>query len=157
MQPLDFNETLEKNQNGKYSRMLCPVFITPWKQHSTKQQLYDHLPHISLTIQVKHAGHRQRSADRLIKEVLLRAPRHGHTHVGWPANTNIPQLCADTGCRLEDRPFWKLALCHILPMAVVLGKYIQFVTCSLERRWTLPRGRIARDCDPLPDFLDVRL
>ena len=32
----------------------------------------------------------------------LWALTHGHTGGGWPAKTYILQLCADTGCRLEN-------------------------------------------------------
>ena len=45
-----------------------------WKQYSTKQQLYGHLPPITKNIQVRrtrHAGHCWRSRNELISDVLL--------------------------------------------------------------------------------------
>ena len=68
-----------------------------------KHQLYDHLPPITKTIQVRrtrHAGHRRRSRDELIRDVLLWTPTHGRAK----ARTYIQQLCEDTGCCPEDLP-----------------------------------------------------
>ena len=44
------------------------------------------------------------SEDKLISDVSLWTPTHGHTSVGQPAKTYIHQLSADTGCSLEDIP-----------------------------------------------------
>ena len=57
------------------------------------------------TIQVrwnKHAGHCWRSKDELISNVFLWTPSHGWAKVGRPARTYQQQLCANTGCNLED-------------------------------------------------------
>ena len=87
------------------------VFLDPvilhksWRQHPTKQQLYDHLPPITKTIQIRrtrHAGHCWRSRDKLISDVLFWNPTHGRAKAGWPARTYIQQLCIDTGCSSED-------------------------------------------------------
>ncbi len=78
-----------------------------WGQHPKKQQMYGYLPPITKTIKVRrtrHAGHCWRSRDKLISDVLLWAPSHGRAMTGRPAKTYIQQLCADTGCRLEDLP-----------------------------------------------------
>ena len=48
------------------------------------------------------AGHSWRSKDELKSDVLLRTPSHGRAKVRQPAKTYIQQLCADTGCNLED-------------------------------------------------------
>ena len=75
-----------------------------------KQQLYSNLPLITKTIKVRqtrHAGHCWGSKDELINDILLLTPSHGRAKVGWPARTYIQQLCADTGCRLEDLP-WEM-------------------------------------------------
>ena len=45
-----------------------------------------------------------RSRDELISDILLWAPSHGRSKAGGPAGTLIQQLCADTGCSLEDLP-----------------------------------------------------
>ena len=41
--------------------------------------------------------------DKLISDILLWTPSQGQAEVGRPASTYIQQLCADTGCSLEDR------------------------------------------------------
>ena len=77
------------------------------RQHPTKQQLYGHLPYIMKTIQVRwtrHMGHSWRSRDELISDILPWTPSHGWAKAGQPARTYIQQLCADTGCSLEDQP-----------------------------------------------------
>ena len=87
--------------------MLQPILNKSWRQHPTKQQLYSHLPPITKTIkirQTRHAGHCWRSSDKLISDVLQGTPSHGRAKVGWPAETYIQQLCADTGCSPEDPP-----------------------------------------------------
>ena len=57
---------MEKKLDSNYTRMLQAILNKSWRQHSTKQQLYGHLPPITKTIQVRwtrHAGHCQRSRD----------------------------------------------------------------------------------------------
>ena len=88
-----------------YSINLLNVMCTSWRQHPTKQQLYGHLPPIMKTIQVRwtrHVGHCWRNKYELISGILLWTPSHGQAKAGWLARTYIPQLCADTGCSLED-------------------------------------------------------
>ena len=87
--------------------MLQAILNKPWMQYSTKQLLYGHLLPLSKTIQVKwmrHAGHRWRSKDKLINNVLLRTPTHGYASVGQLARTYLHQLCGDAGSSLEDLP-----------------------------------------------------
>ena len=76
-----------------------------WRQHPTRQQLYDHLPSATKTIQVRrtrHAGHCWRSRDELIGDVLLWTPTYGRANARRPARTYIQQLCEDSGCTPED-------------------------------------------------------
>ena len=101
-------------------------------QHPTKQQLQGHLPPITKTIKIRrtrHAGHCWRSRELTyrssvsIREVPLRTCRKqwtkwGRTHkwhipadpftwtgkAGRTSKFYIQQLCADTGCSLEDIP-----------------------------------------------------
>ena len=40
----------------------------------------------------------------LTSDVLLWTPSHGRSKAGRPARTYMKQLCADTGCSLEDLP-----------------------------------------------------
>ena len=78
-----------------------------WRQHTTKQRLYGHLPPITITIQVRrtrHAGYSWSSRDELISDVLLWTPSHCRAKTGWPARIYIQQLCEDMGCIPEDLP-----------------------------------------------------
>ena len=97
---------MEKKLDGNYTRMLLAILNESSRQYSSKQQLYSHLPNsISKNIQgirTRHAGHRWRSRDEHIIDVLLWIPSHGREKVGKIARTYIQQLCADTGCSSED-------------------------------------------------------
>ena len=48
---------LEKKLDGNYTRMLRAMLNMSWWQHTTKQQLYGHLPSITKTIQVRRTRH----------------------------------------------------------------------------------------------------
>ena len=79
---------MEKKLDGNYTRMLWAILNKSWRQHSTKQQLYGHLPPITKTIQVwrtRHAGHCWRSKDELISDVLLWTPSHVRAKARRPA------------------------------------------------------------------------
>ena len=103
--PWTLTKHMEKKLDSNYTRMLQAVLNNYWRQHPAKQHSYSHLPTITKTIQVKqtrHAGHCWRSKDKLISYILLWIPSHGQAKVGRPARTYLQQLCADTGCSLED-------------------------------------------------------
>ena len=90
-----------------YTRMLRAILNKSWQQHATRHQLYGHLPPITKTIQVRrtrHAGHRWRSRDELIRDVLLWTHFYGRAKAGRPARTYIQQLCEDTGYSPKDLP-----------------------------------------------------
>ena len=98
---------LEKKLDGNYTRMLRAILNKSWRQHPTKHQLYDHLPSITKTIQVRRTrrvGHCWRSRDELISDVLLWTPTYGWAKAGRPVRTYILQLCEDMGCSPEDLP-----------------------------------------------------
>ena len=79
---------IEKRLDGNDTRMLREILNRSWRQYSTKQQLYGHLPPITKTIQVRrtiHAGHCWRSRDNLISDLLLWTPSHGRAKAGRPA------------------------------------------------------------------------
>ena len=72
---------LEKKQDGNYTRILRAILNKSWRQHSTRHQLYGHLPPITKTIQARrtrHVGHSWRSKDEVISDVLLWTPAYGH-------------------------------------------------------------------------------
>ena len=82
--------------------MLRAILNKSWRQHSTKQQPYGHLPPVTKTIKIRrtrHAGHCWRSRNELVSDVLP-----GRAKAGRPDRTYIQQLCADTGCIPEDLP-----------------------------------------------------
>ena len=95
---------LKKKLNGNYTRMLRAILNKSWWQHPTKHQLYDHLPPITKTIQVRRTRHCWKSRDKLISDILLWTRTYGRTKAGWPARTYIQQLCEDMGCSPEDLP-----------------------------------------------------
>ena len=98
---------LEKKLDGNYTGMLRAILNKSWRQHPTKHQLYGHLPSITKTIQARRtrrAGHRWRSRDELISDVLLWTPTYGQAKAGRPPRRYIQQLCEDTGCSPEDLP-----------------------------------------------------
>ena len=90
----DVNKTPKEKARWKLQAILKKY----WKQHTTKQHLYGHLPPVSKTLQVrrtKHVEHCWRS-----KEVLLRP-----LHMEVPVLADLQELIyifADTGCSLED-------------------------------------------------------
>ena len=70
---------MEKKLDSNYTRMLLAVLNKSWKQHPTKQQLYDLQSYIIKTIKVRrtrHARHCWRSKDELISDILLWTPLH---------------------------------------------------------------------------------
>ena len=98
---------MEKKLDGNYTRMLRAILNKSWRQHPTKQQLYGHQPPIMKSIKIRrtrHVAHCWRSRDELISDVLLWTPSHGRAKARRPAPTYMQQLCADTGCSLEDLP-----------------------------------------------------
>ena len=105
---------MEKKLDGNYTRMLRAVLIQSRRQYPTKQQLYDYLPPITKTIQVKrtrYAGHYWRRKSELISNILLWTPSHGRAKAGRPTKTYIQQRCADSLEELpgamDDRDGWR--------------------------------------------------
>ena len=141
---------MEKKLDGNYTRMLQAIWNKSWGQHPTKQQLHDHLPPITKTIQVRqtrHTGHCWRS------DILLRTPSHGRAKAGRPARTYIQQLCADTGCSLEDLPEavddrdrWRERVrCNLMMMTVSMSKtdLFQTIQFSISMHFTCQNNSIS--------------
>ena len=96
---------IKKKLDGNCTRMLQAVLNKSWRQHTTKQLLYRHLPPILKTIQItwtRHAGYCWRSKEKLISDVLQWTPSHGWGRVGRPTRTYLQQLCTDTVYNMED-------------------------------------------------------
>ena len=71
---------IEIKLDANYTRMLRGILNKSWRLHSTKKQLYGHLPLITKAILVRrtrHAGHCWRSRDKLISDILLWTPSYG--------------------------------------------------------------------------------
>ena len=47
---------LEKNLDGNYTRMLRAILNKSWRQHSTRHQLYGHLPAITKLFKLDEPG-----------------------------------------------------------------------------------------------------
>ena len=97
----------EKAWRLHYKRILRAILNTSWRQHPTKQQLHGHFQLITKNIQVRRTRHARNcwwSRDELIKDVSQWTPSHGRAKAGRPARIYLQQLCADTGCCLEDLP-----------------------------------------------------
>ena len=80
---------------------------------SNIKQVLEAAPHKATAVQplttnqvrwTRHAEHCWRSKNELISDILLWTSSHGRAKAGRPARTYIQQLCADTGCSLEDLP-----------------------------------------------------
>ena len=54
--------------------------------------------------QTRHVGHCWRSGDEHVSDIFPWTPSHVRAKAGWPAKIHVQQLCADTGCSLEDLP-----------------------------------------------------
>ena len=130
---------LKKKLNGNYTKMLCAVLNKSWKQHPTKQQLYGYLAPISQTIQVRQTTYRAyywKWKDEHHMRHSLMNPYIWMCQC-WPTNKGLHQLCAATGCRLEDLPRamdnrdgwwesqWTPCYLHdLMMMMMILVKYI---------------------------------
>ena len=82
VQEYNLTKCLKKKLDGNYVRMLYVVLNKCWEQYPTKQQLYDHLPLISQTIQVRWTKH---SGEQIHKWHSKKTPTYEHTSVGHPA------------------------------------------------------------------------
>ena len=90
LQPLHFHETPGGKKQGKnYERILL------WRNPRSSI-----LPPISSIYRRKISKTCWRSKDELISDVPLLIPTNWHNSVDRPAQTQIHQLYADTGCRL---------------------------------------------------------
>ena len=97
---------LEKKLDGNYARMLHAILNKSWRQHPTRHQLYDHLPPITKTIQVRrirHSGHCWRSRGRTHKRCTLMDP---HT---WPCKSRT------TSTNIHSAAMWGYGVLYWRP------------------------------------------
>ena len=86
---------MEEKLDDKYKIILRVVLNKSWRQQSTKQQVYGHLPPITRTIKIRrtrHAGRCWRSKDEFISYIILWSPLHERTEAGRPSRTDIQQF-----------------------------------------------------------------
>ena len=82
----------EKNLDETYTRILRAILNISWKEHPTKIRFYVNilpLTHIIRIRRTSFVGHRYRSEEEIIKEVLLWTPNHGTTQLGRPRKTSM--------------------------------------------------------------------
>ena len=73
-------QSIEKNIDGAYTRMLRAVMNTSWRDHLTNEQLYSGIPKISKSIRIQRlrfTGHCCRSQDELASDIILWQIHHG--------------------------------------------------------------------------------
>ena len=94
---------MKKKLDGNYTRNAV----------SNIEQVLEATPHETAAVQpppthhkqlskLDNAGHCCKNGDKLISDIFLWTPSHGRAKAGQPARTYIQQLCANTGCSLED-------------------------------------------------------
>ena len=89
--------TLTKRIEKKLDRNCIRMLQAILKQRLIKQQLYDHRPPISKTIQIRRTS--------TAGDILLWTPSRGYASIGWSKRTYQQQLCLDTWYSLEDLPY----------------------------------------------------
>ena len=118
-------ETLLPRYVNLFTNFRGPLFrveMAPYRELHKKatsyfEQIFEATPHETTPVrtlishlknmQVKltrRAGLCWGSKDEVISDNLRWNSTHGRTSVGRPASTYLHQLCADTGCSLEDLP-----------------------------------------------------
>ena len=90
MHNMDANKKHKEKARRELLKNATNSIEKSWKQHSTKQQLYGHLPPISKIIQVRQTRYAEYSwitKDKLISNVLLWTFSHGRASFGQQART----------------------------------------------------------------------
>ena len=112
------NETLEKQLNGTYTRMLRKALNIHWSSHTTNEVLYGKLPRVSDKVasrRLQLAGHCHRHPELSAQPFVLWEPNHGRKSRGRPRTTYIDTLKSDTGANdgaelatmMADRKLWR--------------------------------------------------
>ena len=78
-------QTMKKQLDGCYTRMLRMALNVSWKQHIPNIQLYSELPPVSTKVQQRRmrlAGHCVRHGDEVANKLVLWQPTDGHVTRG---------------------------------------------------------------------------
>ena len=92
--------TLTKQIDGMYTRMLRMVKNISWRDHLTNNELYENLPKISVKIRQRRmrlAGHCIRHEDEIANKLVLWQPNDGQVRRGRQKINFIDVLLQDTG------------------------------------------------------------
>ena len=110
-------ESLIKELDGLYTRMLRRVFNVHWKSHTTNVVLYGNIPKLSTTIKkrrLRFAGHIRRHDDQPVHHLLFWQPSYGKRYHGRPRKTYPDVIFQDTGMSRDavqramlDRDRWR--------------------------------------------------
>ena len=93
-------QTMKKQLDGCYTRMLRVALNVSWKQHIPNIQLYGELPPVSTKVQQRRmrlAGHCVRHDDEVANKLVLWQPTDGHANRGRHTITYVDNLLQDTG------------------------------------------------------------
>ena len=96
---------LEEKLDGNNTTMFCcfeKILKAATDKTGVIKPLASHL--INQPRRTRHSVLCKWIRDELMSDVLSWASTHGHASVGWSVMSYIHQLCADTGCCLEDLP-----------------------------------------------------
>ena len=104
--------------DGCYTRLLRAALNISWKSHTTNEELYGNIPHVSQTIQarrLKLAGHCVRHDDEVASKLVLWKPTHGRNNRGRQRTTYTDTLLMDVGAAninelksmMLDRDLWR--------------------------------------------------
>ena len=107
------SKRLEKRLDGTYTRLLMRVQHLSWKNHPTKQLIYNNLPPVSTIVKsrrVQFAGHCCRAEKEIISTLLLWKPSQSRGRsLSYPAvisrDTGIIEQ--DLGKVMMDREVWR--------------------------------------------------
>ena len=111
-------QTMEKQLNGCYTRMLRMAFNISYKDHVTNEDLYGNLPQVTSKIMMRRmrlAGHCWRHKEEIASSLVLWEPQDGIRSRGQQKTTFIDRLLLDSGLDntrelgtlMEDRKQWK--------------------------------------------------
>ena len=124
---------VKKKLNGNKTIILCAVLNKLWKQHPTKQQLYNYLPSISQTIQIRqtrHAGYCWRREDKLISDILQWILVHGRASVDWLPKCWHWMQPRRSGV-MNDRDGWQERVKRLCPVTIIWWWLINCFIISL--------------------------
>ena len=134
---------MEKKLDGNYTRMLQVILkqvlvAAPQKAAAVRSPTTYH-GKLSKLDERDMRGHCWRSKDELLINILLWTLSHGRVKAGRKTGTYIQQLCADTGCNLEnllgamdDRDGWGERVRETLAGSATLYIYIYiYIYCKI--------------------------